>query len=269
MTETFEYNFPNVKHNIWSTQMGGNKFCCNGRLIIGKNSGFFIFTFLLILIPSILFFIYANDNIDLITIIIGIILLLLTLYFFCHTGLMDPGYIPRNDLEKSNIMRRINGSKFCHTCKIWKPLRTKHCRFCDSCVKQFDHHCPWVGTCVALRNYKWFVLFLTALTIYVLFIIVVGVISLLKLADDLAENETLFNKLDDSIKKEGFVAGLSILGILTFPYILILTIYHYYLICKGETTYENLTGTGCENTIKGLENCNNIFFSFIDSHIIK
>jgi palmitoyltransferase ZDHHC9/14/18 len=29
-------------------------------------------------------------------------------------------------------------------------------------VQRFDHHCPWIGTCVGKNNYKYFYLFLVA-----------------------------------------------------------------------------------------------------------
>ncbi len=48
----------------------------------------------------------------------------------------------------------------CHTCRIVKPLRSKHCRVKRRCVLMFDHHCPFVGTTIGLYNYTYFYLFL-------------------------------------------------------------------------------------------------------------
>jgi len=50
--------------------------------------------------------------------------------------------------------------QLCHTCRIVKPTRSKHCRVARRCVLVFDHHCPFVGTTVGLYNYSHFYLFL-------------------------------------------------------------------------------------------------------------
>jgi hypothetical protein len=39
--------------------------------------------------------------------------------------------------------------KKCTTCNIVKTPRVYHCSICDCCISVHDHHCPWLGTCVA------------------------------------------------------------------------------------------------------------------------
>ncbi|KAG7400203.1 dolichyl-phosphate beta-glucosyltransferase [Phytophthora boehmeriae] len=49
---------------------------------------------------------------------------------------------------------------FCDECHVFQPLRTKHCKDCARCTRQYDHHCDCVGTCVGESNRRLFVLYL-------------------------------------------------------------------------------------------------------------
>mmetsp|Transcript_87666 Transcript_87666/g.165304 ORF Transcript_87666/g.165304 Transcript_87666/m.165304 type:complete len:327 (-) Transcript_87666:52-1032(-) len=82
----------------------------------------------------------------------------------------NPGVVPRTkacrQAEPSRFIS-INGvvikQRYCSTCRLYRPLRSKHCAFCNRCIFRFDHHCTWLGNCVGLGNYRAF-LFLIAIT---------------------------------------------------------------------------------------------------------
>ncbi|MES1907131.1 MAG: hypothetical protein MHM6MM_000311 [Cercozoa sp. M6MM] len=52
--------------------------------------------------------------------------------------------------------------RICVVCRATRPPRSKHCRECGRCVARFDHHCPFMGNCIGLRNHGLFVFFLLA-----------------------------------------------------------------------------------------------------------
>lgn len=57
------------------------------------------------------------------------------------------------------------GYRYCSTCNIHRPPRSKHCNSCNCCVSKFDHHCPWVGNCIGERNHRTFFIFLVSVCV--------------------------------------------------------------------------------------------------------
>eukprot|EP01016_Furgasonia_blochmanni_P047395 TRINITY_DN6960_c0_g1_i3.p1 TRINITY_DN6960_c0_g1~~TRINITY_DN6960_c0_g1_i3.p1 ORF type:complete len:591 (-),score=136.28 TRINITY_DN6960_c0_g1_i3:87-1793(-) len=58
-----------------------------------------------------------------------------------------------------NINKKTNSNesfyiekRYCTVCNIEQPIRSKHCRECQRCAGTYDHHCPWLGTCIAEKN---------------------------------------------------------------------------------------------------------------------
>ena len=129
----------------------------------------------------------------------------ITNYFLFRAASTDPGIVPgrtwniKGGMEElpekyANVSREnrvhylqrslVNSPmlfkfKFCDSCYIFRPLRTSHCNICNNCMLKYDHHCVWLGSCVAKRNYNlfyWFVFHLTAMIIEIMVLTVLNVV---------------------------------------------------------------------------------------------
>ncbi|KAK4846452.1 hypothetical protein QYF36_017347 [Acer negundo] len=159
----------------------------------------------------------------------------------------DPGIIPRNDqasveeVSTSDGTRRkkitVNGVelklKYCRICKIFRPPRSCHCAVCDNCVEKFDHHCPWIGQCIALRNYRFYLAFVISALIFFMYIFAFSVL-----------------RIHQRIEKDniGFIGLLKncpeTLALVSFSFAATcflggLAVFHAYLIAMNQTAYEN------------------------------
>ena len=75
----------------------------------------------------------------------------------------------------------ISQIPICPECKIPKLSRMHHCDICRRCIKQYDHHCPWINGCVGKHNIKlfpWFVGMLILSFCEIGFLCVIGLFNL-------------------------------------------------------------------------------------------
>lgn len=55
--------------------------------------------------------------------------------------------------------------------KLFQVANCKHCRLCDLCVMEYDHHCLFLNRCVGQNNHRVFLLFILAMIVAQLFFV--------------------------------------------------------------------------------------------------
>ncbi|KAF9597293.1 hypothetical protein IFM89_016434 [Coptis chinensis] len=183
------------------------------------------------------------------------------LMFLFLTSGRDPGIVPRNsrppepdetcDLNTPS-MEWVNGRtphlklprtkdvsvnghsvkvKYCDTCLLYRPPRASHCSICNNCVQRFDHHCPWVGQCIGIRNYRFFYMFISTSTVLCLYVFAFSWVNILKHSDG--------GPLWTAMRNEVLSVVLIVYCFIAVWFVGGLTVFHFYLICTNQTTYEN------------------------------
>jgi ribosomal protein L40E len=125
--------------------------------------------------------------------------------------------------------------RFCKKCQARKPDRAHHCSTCRRCVLKMDHHCPWLATCVGLRNYKAFLLFLIYTTFFCILCFTVSANWVWsEIFSDGQYNETFMPINYIMLAVISGIIGLVLGGFTTW---------HILLASRGQTTIECLEKT--------------------------
>ncbi|KAF7649693.1 hypothetical protein LDENG_00137570 [Lucifuga dentata] len=252
----------------WEVFPGKNRFFCDGRIVVARQSGVLPLTLGLILVTSGLFFIFdcpfLVKHLTSCIPVIGGVLFVFVVITLLQTSFTDPGILPRaTPDEAADIEKQINNTgntsyrppprtkevlinqqvvklKYCFTCKMFRPPRTSHCSLCDNCVERFDHHCPWVGNCVGKRNYRFFYTFIVSLAFLTAFIF--GCVTT-HLALRAQGGKGVVFALQESPGRYPLLIMSKICVVFTIWSILGLSGFHTYLVASNLTTNEDIKGS--------------------------
>ena len=267
---------------IYETWEGSNNFAFNGKYMRGpkKDLIFQIIILAIIMAVGLVYgIIMAPKMVREYSVLVPMVwYLLYVVQILSYVILMftDPGVIPRrkywivtpnainrNDLAdlylNENIgdiqdSSKVNDCKtervWCKTCQIYRPPRASHCSTCDNCVEVMDHHCPFVGNCVAKRNYKYFITFVCLCFIEISLLMVQTAQFFMFESKSLADKPS-----ESSLLTVEIICGIILTPVGGFQvFVFFLGLIHLGLRCSGKTTRECLKKKPSEvnkNTVVG------------------
>ena len=274
------------RYAINTAEAGRSRVWCGGLCMTGPDYRGTLVTFLidiaLFTAECVVSFPYLFRNEPVVTTPL-IIAMVISFTITCTAAFLasttDPGMIPRSNIEPQSIIAfpvvrervvNYNGRpitlKYCETYRIWRPPRSSHCATCNNCVRRFDHHCPWLGNDIGLRNYRSYFCFVVFASISEALAISASVLTLHWTTAQYREShpdESYGESIIRALRSGGTAVNLFVVffSFLAFLFTGGLTGFHIYLMSNNVTTAESFKkrARNSSNPNDDLRGCAAIF----------
>ena len=222
---------------------------CGGRCLVAQvgEDNYANVSGVLILVPTALWMVYVAPHlwrsVSVALPFAGVALFVCSVLSLCGARLVEPGILPTKDIEGQTTVGgytkkvvQLNG----RTGEL-EAYRAKYVRETGNAIERFDHFCPWVGNVVGKRNYRHFVMFLTATNLLSLLVLVTTATTAM------SKSKGYTGGFADYMDEHSGDA-LVMVGLLVYVAVILLCVgglwlYHLQLICSNKTTNEDIKQT--------------------------
>uniref|UniRef100_A0AAQ6IVJ2 Palmitoyltransferase n=1 Tax=Anabas testudineus TaxID=64144 RepID=A0AAQ6IVJ2_ANATE len=169
----------------------------------------------------------------------------LVLGLFCKVLTQDAGTVdragadPRFSCIADLVENNQSPHKFCPYCEVRHsrllcPDFTKHCKLCDVCIEEYDHHCLFLNRCVGRRNHRIFLIFILSMLIAHLLFVATATSYLYDKKSAGSHSLSLWLTL---LGEEFWVAVMMVMNALTLVWEVWLLTEQFDAVATGTTTY--------------------------------
>ena len=235
---------------VYTQSVGRHQPECGGRCLVANVSGdnFSNVSLVLIIIPTVLWMVYVAPHLwqhmSALLPIAGGVLFVCSVVALYSARCIEPGILPVRDVEGQTTVGGYSkkvvvlGDK---TSEL-EQYRAKFVRETGNAVERFDHFCPWVGNVVGVRNYRHFVLFLTATNLLSLLVLLTTLLTAMSKASAFPTGG--FGAYMDAHTGHALV----MVCLLVYVSVILLCVgglwfYHLQLVCSNKTTNEDIKQT--------------------------